>query len=310
MDATAGFGSGRRPQRRIITSYHHHSRHTDAQLGKARRASGPHPASHSAVGAHPAARSAFASSPETTTCARRTARRTRLEAEAAAATPGAPRPRRPTRTWFAGTWNATAAHAAAASGRVDAERVDEGEGEEVREGEENVLLRQGRDLAVLAEEDEDLGHVEPEHGERQRAAEEEEDGAVEGEAEEARLVGAERLGAEWVHAEGEAREHGVAGDVGEGDGEGPGGEREVADGAEEEHRQGQEQSRHRDREREPAQLDGLPEGLAGDQQGHGGRGLELAPAFVGGGVDVSEVGYRDVDMVADLTGDLKRHRRR
>lgn len=79
--------------------------------------------------------------------------------------------------------------------------------------------------------------MEPKQRDGHGGAEEEEHGAVESEREEVGLVGAEGLGAEWLHAEGQTREHRVASDVGEGDGEGSGGEGKVAQGPEEEHGQ-------------------------------------------------------------------------
>lgn len=63
---------------------------------------------------------------------------------------------------------------------VDPDGVDEGEGEEVREGEKEEGLGEGGDVGVLAEEEEDSGHVKPEQSDRQGGTEEEEYGAVKG----------------------------------------------------------------------------------------------------------------------------------
>ncbi|KAI4366515.1 hypothetical protein MLD38_022385 [Melastoma candidum] len=43
MEATVAFGLLRRPQRIIISSYHHHSRQTETQVGTARASSEDHP---------------------------------------------------------------------------------------------------------------------------------------------------------------------------------------------------------------------------------------------------------------------------
>ncbi|CAA6657625.1 unnamed protein product [Spirodela intermedia] len=43
MEATVAWGLTKRPQRRIISSYHHHSRHTDAHVGTASRSRADHP---------------------------------------------------------------------------------------------------------------------------------------------------------------------------------------------------------------------------------------------------------------------------
>ena len=51
MDATVACGSARRPQRRIMISYHHYSRQTLTQLGRARRTSSPQPRKLSAESA-------------------------------------------------------------------------------------------------------------------------------------------------------------------------------------------------------------------------------------------------------------------
>ncbi|CAA7393710.1 unnamed protein product [Spirodela intermedia] len=50
MEATVAWGLTKRPQRRIISSYHHHSRHTDAHVGTASRSRADHPRRQSTPG--------------------------------------------------------------------------------------------------------------------------------------------------------------------------------------------------------------------------------------------------------------------
>lgn len=119
--------------------------------------------------------------------------------------------------------------------KVNADWVNEGVGEEVREGEDEVGVGHGCDIWVLAEVQEDGGHAEPEQRNGQRRNDEEDDGAVKGQREELWTLGSEGLGTERLHAQGQAGEDRVAGDVGEGDGQRPGGELEVPEAAEEEH---------------------------------------------------------------------------
>ena len=95
MDATVDFGSGKSPHRRIINSYHHHSRQTDTQLGKAKRASGAHPIRDSLVGPRLIAGS-------WRMYKRSNRRRSKFEAEAAAATPVGPNPKWVTNKKFVG----------------------------------------------------------------------------------------------------------------------------------------------------------------------------------------------------------------
>ncbi|CAA6666063.1 unnamed protein product [Spirodela intermedia] len=104
MEATVALGSGSRPQSRIMSSYHHHSKQTDTQLGVARRTRGLHPPRHLRVGA---------SHVET-----RKRSRAKLAVAEAAATPETPRRRCFTRKRLTGTWTATANKAASVNGRV------------------------------------------------------------------------------------------------------------------------------------------------------------------------------------------------
>ncbi|KAF7834521.1 hypothetical protein G2W53_009380 [Senna tora] len=85
---------------------------------------------------------------------------------------------------------------------VDSEWVEEGVGEEVREGEAAVEGGEAGDVGVLAEGEHEGVEVEPEEGNGEGSEEEDEDGAVESVVEEGEVAGAEGLGAEWLHAHG------------------------------------------------------------------------------------------------------------
>lgn len=75
----------------------------------------------------------------------------------------------------------------------------------------------------MEERDHERVKVEPKEGNGEGGKEEEEDGAVEGEAKEGEVARTEGLRAERLDAGGEAGEDRVAGDVGEADGQGAAG---------------------------------------------------------------------------------------
>lgn len=88
---------------------------------------------------------------------------------------------------------------------------------------------------ILTTKQKDLLHVEPKQRYREGSEEEKENGSLQTEAKEGELLGSKGLAADGLHADGEAGEDGVAGNVGEADGEGAAGEGELAEAAEEEH---------------------------------------------------------------------------
>ncbi|KAF7813247.1 hypothetical protein G2W53_034223 [Senna tora] len=81
----------------------------------------------------------------------------------------------------------------------------------------------------------DLLHVEPKQRDGYGGEEEEEDGSLQAESKKGEFLGSEGLSTDGFHADGEAGEDRVAGNVGESDGQGAAGEGELAEAAEEEH---------------------------------------------------------------------------
>jgi hypothetical protein len=119
---------------------------------------------------------------------------------------------------------------------VDADRVEEALHGQVREAPQDVRVRRGADVRVLAGGHENPMHGHPEHADGQGRDQEHNDGAPESGAEEVRAPRAECLPADRVHPAGEAGQHGVAGDVTEAQREGAASERELAEPAQEHHR--------------------------------------------------------------------------
>jgi hypothetical protein len=108
---------------------------------------------------------------------------------------------------------------------VDADRMEARLEEQVREGHKNVGLRDLGDAVVLATEQEQRPNVHPEPTDGDGSRNEQEHGALHGDAELLVLPRAVGLPADRLHAHGEPRQHGVPCDVCEADGEGPAGER-------------------------------------------------------------------------------------
>ncbi|RCV12591.1 hypothetical protein SETIT_2G281200v2 [Setaria italica] len=119
--------------------------------------------------------------------------------------------------------------------QVDADRVEEALHRQVGEAAQDVGVRRGGDVGVLARGDEDPVHGRPEHADGHGRGEEQQRRAAERGAEQVRAPGPERLAADGVHPAGEAGEDGVAGDVGEAEREGAAGEGQLAEATEEHH---------------------------------------------------------------------------
>lgn len=107
--------------------------------------------------------------------------------------------------------------------------------EELRQGQEEVVLGDLGDGTVLAEALEEGVDVEPEKGHGEGGEEEEDDGLEVGLGEDGPAAGPEGLATDRVHAGAEALHDGEAGDVGEAGGQGAAGQLRFVHVAEEEH---------------------------------------------------------------------------
>lgn len=117
--------------------------------------------------------------------------------------------------------------------QVRLERVDEGGDGEVREEAHHVAACVAAHVRLLSEPEEDGVHVQPQEGDGDGRAQQQDGGHHQRLAEELPVAGAVRLPADGVHGGAEAGEDGEAGDIGEAEAEGAGGELEVAEAAEE-----------------------------------------------------------------------------
>lgn len=93
------------------------------------------------------------------------------------------------------------------SAKVNPYGVDKGISYEIRERKSKICVGQSGDTGVLVQIEKNGGNVEPKKSDWNRADKEENNRPVEGQGKQLWTLGAEGLGAEWLHSKGEPREH-------------------------------------------------------------------------------------------------------